>query len=81
MVKRNRKEKRMKYYEVYLEPLDEDFQGVVKGIDEEDAEDNIEDESKGWVENFQFGLDQRGYIVKEISKQEYDKQVKYCKAT
>lgn len=68
----------MKYYEVYLEPIDEEFIGVVVGKDEDEALDNID--TKKFTRNFKFGLIQRGYTVRKISKEKYEKQKKYCKS-
>jgi len=70
----------MKYYEVYLEPLEREFIGVVKANNKEDAEESASNGDENFIENFRFGMPQRSYVLKKISKKEFEQQKLFCKS-
>jgi hypothetical protein len=62
-----------KYYEVYLEPMEAEFMGVVEATDQDDAEEKVSDDK--YTQDFKFAPEQRGFELREITQKGYQKLV------
>jgi hypothetical protein len=69
-----------KYYEVYMEPIEQEFLGVVSAVDEDDAYDKATDEDFE-IQEEQSWPEQRGYELKEISEEEFKKMKAHAERT
>jgi hypothetical protein len=68
----------MKYFEIIMTRA-ESFEGVVCAEDEAHAQEKHDDGE--FTENFRFCPEQAQFEYKEISKEEYEAGLKYCKST
>lgn len=69
----------MKHYEVYLEPVQEEFMGVVEAEDKEQALEMVE--QGDYTENFKYAPEQRSYELREVKQEQYERAKQYSEGT